>query len=74
MAKEKSCFLGKIRVAERFHPLHVFRAGGKGELAAAFAVVEAAVKAHDAGVAAQLEVDGGIFRGGEAGIEARRSR
>ena len=69
--ERKELLLGKIRVAERFHPLHIFRAGGKGELAAAFAVAEAAVKAHDSSIAAQLEVNGGILGGGETGIEAR---
>jgi len=32
--------------------------------------VEAAIKADSAGVAAELEVDGSVFRGGDAGIEA----
>src|SRR5271163_546772 len=49
-------------VAERFHPLDVIRAGGKTELAAAFAVAEAAVKTHDSGIAAQLEMDWRILR------------
>jgi hypothetical protein len=62
--------LREVCVAERFHALHVFGAGGKTEFAAALAVVEAAVKTDDSGVAAQLEVNGGVFRGGQARVEA----
>ena len=63
-------FLGEAGVAQSFHALNVIGAGGKREFAAAFPVLEAAVKAHDSGVAAQLEMDGVIFCRGETGVEA----
>src|SRR5580700_8112895 len=68
--KREELLFGEVRVAERLHSLDVIRAGGEAELAAAFAVVEAAVKIHSSGIAAQLEVDGGVFPKGEARIEA----
>jgi hypothetical protein len=68
--KGKKLFLIQARVAELFHSGDVIGAGGKGEFSAAVAVAEAAVKAHRAGVASQLEMYGRILCGGDAGVEA----